>query len=140
MGGKSGVLPSLFIPPRPPFTLTNEAAKEIYGTCDNAEHLSNLRCDGRRCVERYGRGCVDVFRDDRVFATPGKDVQTIFISRFFGGFFGACPLTCVGAVFADMFNNRQRGLAITVFSMTVFSGPLLAPFIGGFISMSYLGW
>lgn len=32
----------------------------------------------------------------------GKDVQTIFISRFFGGFFGACPLTIVGAVFADM--------------------------------------
>lgn len=32
----------------------------------------------------------------------GKDVQTIFISRFFGGFFGACPLTVVGAVFADM--------------------------------------
>lgn len=69
-----------------------------------------------------------------------KDVQTIFICRFFAGFFGACPLTCVGAVFADMFSNKQRGLAITVFSMTVFSGPLLAPFIGGFITSSYLGW
>lgn len=32
----------------------------------------------------------------------GKDLQTIFICRFFGGFFGACPLTVVGAVFADM--------------------------------------
>lgn len=70
----------------------------------------------------------------------GKDSQTIFICRFFGGFCGACPLTVVGAVFADMFSNRQRGLAITVFSMTVFSGPLLAPFIGGFILESYLGW
>jgi DHA1 family multidrug resistance protein-like MFS transporter len=39
-----------------------------------------------------------------------------------------------------MFNNRTRGIAITVFSMTVFTGPLLAPFIGGFITMSYLGW
>ncbi|KAI5370145.1 putative major facilitator superfamily, MFS transporter superfamily [Septoria linicola] len=70
----------------------------------------------------------------------GKDAQTVFICRFFAGFFGACPLTCVGAVFADMFSNRQRGLAITVFSMTVFSGPLLAPSIGGFIVESYLGW
>ncbi|EME87607.1 uncharacterized protein MYCFIDRAFT_201192 [Pseudocercospora fijiensis CIRAD86] len=69
-----------------------------------------------------------------------KDTQTIFICRFFAGFCGACPLTCVGAVFADMFSNRQRGLAITVFSMTVFSGPLMAPFIGGFIVTSYLGW
>jgi DHA1 family multidrug resistance protein-like MFS transporter len=37
-----------------------------------------------------------------VAVATGKDVQTIFISRFFGGFFGACPLTVVGAVFADM--------------------------------------
>lgn len=46
----------------------------------------------------------------------------------------------LGAVFADMFNNRQRGLAVTVFAMTVFAGPLLAPFIGGFINQSFLGW
>jgi DHA1 family multidrug resistance protein-like MFS transporter len=39
-----------------------------------------------------------------------------------------------------MFDNRNRGLAVTVFAMTVFSGPLLAPFIGGFITESYLGW
>ncbi len=69
-----------------------------------------------------------------------KDVQTVFICRFFAGFSGASPLTVVGAVFADMFNNKERGLAVTVFSMAVFAGPLLAPFIGGFINMSYLGW
>lgn len=37
-----------------------------------------------------------------IAAATGKDIQTIFISRFFAGFFGACPLTVVGAVFADM--------------------------------------
>lgn len=37
-----------------------------------------------------------------IAVAAGKDLQTIFISRFFGGFFGACPLTVVGAVFADM--------------------------------------
>jgi len=56
------------------------------------------------------------------------------------GIFGACPLAVVAAVFSDMFDNRTRGLAITVFSMTVFTGPLLAPFIGGFIVESDLGW
>ncbi|OAL50559.1 major facilitator superfamily [Pyrenochaeta sp. DS3sAY3a] len=70
----------------------------------------------------------------------GKDLQTVMICRFFSGFFGACPLTCVAAVFSDMFDNRTRGMAITIFSMTVFTGPLLAPFIGGFIVMSDLGW
>ena len=69
-----------------------------------------------------------------------KDLQTVLITRFFGGFFGACPLAVVAAVFSDMFDNRTRGIAITVFSMTVFTGPLLAPFIGGFITESYLGW
>lgn len=69
-----------------------------------------------------------------------KDLQTIMLCRFFGGVFGASPLAVVAAVFSDMFNNRLRGLAVTLFSMTVFTGPLLAPFIGGFIVDSYLGW
>lgn len=69
-----------------------------------------------------------------------KDLQTILICRFFAGLFGSCPLTVVAAVFADMFNNKLRGLAIAVFSVMVFMGPLLAPFIGGFITDSYLGW
>lgn len=75
-----------------------------------------------------------------VACATGKDIQTILISRFFAGFFGACPLAVVAAVFSDMFDNRTRGIAITLFSMTVFTGPLLAPFIGGFIVESYLGW
>ena len=76
----------------------------------------------------------------QIAAATGKDLQTVLLSRFFGGLFGACPLAVVAAVFSDMFNNRTRGLAITVFSMMVFTGPLLAPFIGGFITQSYLGW
>lgn len=75
-----------------------------------------------------------------VACATGKDLQTILISRFFAGFFGACPLAVVAAVFSDMFDNRTRGIAITLFSMTVFTGPLLAPFVGGYITESYLGW
>jgi DHA1 family multidrug resistance protein-like MFS transporter len=74
-------------------------------------------------------------------AAVGKDLQTVLICRFFGGVFASCPLAVVAAVFSDMFNARTRGLAITVFSMTVFTGPLLAPFIGGFIVMNpHMGW
>ena len=71
----------------------------------------------------------------------GKDLQTVLLCRFFGGVFASCPLAVVAAVFSDMFDNKTRGLAITVFSMTVFTGPLLAPFIGGFTVMNpSLGW
>jgi DHA1 family multidrug resistance protein-like MFS transporter len=78
-----------------------------------------------------------------IFSTAvavGKDLQTVLICRFFADIFGSCPLAVVAAVFADMFNNKLRGLAVAVFSATVFMGPLLAPFIRGFITESYLGW
>ncbi|KAK6387350.1 hypothetical protein LTS17_000617 [Exophiala oligosperma] len=69
-----------------------------------------------------------------------KDLQTLMITRFFTGFFGSCPLAVVAAAFSDMFDNRQRGVAIVIFSSMVFMGPMLGPFIGGFINESYLGW
>lgn len=70
----------------------------------------------------------------------GKDIQTILICRFFAGLFGSCALTIVPAIFSDIFNNEKRGLAIAAFSASVFNGPLCGPFIGGFITNSYLGW
>lgn len=84
--------------------------------------LSELR--GRRLPLIIGMFGFTLFS----FATAtGKDYQTVMLTRFFGGFFGACPLSVVAAVFADCYGNYQRGMAITVFSMTVFTGPLLAP-------------
>lgn len=68
------------------------------------------------------------------------NLQTVLICRFFAGLFGSCPLAVVAAIFADMYNNEVRGLAISAFSATVFMGPLLSPFVGGFITQSYLGW
>ncbi|KAK6084144.1 major facilitator superfamily transporter [Seiridium cupressi] len=75
-----------------------------------------------------------------IACATAKDLQTLLICRFFAGFFGACPLAVVAAVFSDMYNNATRGAAITIFSMAVFTGPLLAPFVGGYIVRSYLGW
>lgn len=76
------------------------------------------------------------------FAVAVSDrLESILICRFFAGCLGAAPLVVVPASFADMFNNSQRGTAIVVFSMCVFVGPLIAPFIGGFIvANESLGW
>ena len=77
----------------------------------------------------------------QIATATGKDLQTVLITRFFGGLFASCPLAVVAAVFSDMFDNKSRGMAITLFSMTVFAGPLMAPFIGGFIIENQsLGW
>jgi len=97
--------------------------------------LSELK--GRRLPLVIGMFGFSIFC---VAAATAKDLQTVLISRFFAGFFGACPLAVVAATFSDMFDNRTRGIAITLFSMAVFTGPLLAPFIGGFIVESHLGW
>ncbi|CAG8140680.1 unnamed protein product [Penicillium olsonii] len=69
-----------------------------------------------------------------------KDIQTIMICRFFAGLFAASPISIVPAVFADIFNNTQRGVVMSIFCMAVFIGPFAAPFVGGFIAMSSLGW
>lgn len=69
-----------------------------------------------------------------------KDIQTLIICRFFGGVFGASQLTVVPGVLADIFDNTYRGMAISLYALTVFIGPLCAPFVGGFIASSYLGW
>lgn len=76
-----------------------------------------------------------------IFAcATAENLQTLLLCRFFAGFTGSAPLTVVGAAFADMFGNTTRGIALTMFSGTVFCGPLLAPIVSGFIAESYLGW
>lgn len=76
------------------------------------------------------------------FAVAVSDrLESILICRFFAGCLGAAPLVVVPASFADMFGNETRGTAIVIFSMCVFVGPLMAPFIGGFIvANTSLGW
>ena len=69
-----------------------------------------------------------------------KDYQTLMLCRFFAGVFGSCPLTVVAAVFADMYSNEVRGVAVACFSATIFIGPFVGPMLGGFITKSYLGW
>lgn len=75
-----------------------------------------------------------------ISAAVSKDIQTLIICRFFSGLCGASQLSVVPAVLADLYDNTTRGVAITLYSLTVFVGPFSAPFIGGFIASSYLGW
>ncbi|KAI0970775.1 polyamine transporter 1 [Xylaria arbuscula] len=97
--------------------------------------LSELK--GRRLPILISMFAFSIFT---IACATAKDLQTLIICRFFAGFFGAAPLAVVAAVFSDMFDNATRGIALTSFSMGVFTGPLLAPLVGGFIVDSYLGW
>jgi MFS transporter, DHA1 family, multidrug resistance protein len=75
-----------------------------------------------------------------VASAVAKDIQTLTICRFFAGACGAGQLTVVPGLLADVFDNVYRGVAIQLYALTVFGGPFTAPFVGGFITSSDLGW
>ena len=46
------------------------------------------------------------------------------------------PLTNAGGATADIFEAKERGLALSVFSAAPFMGPVLGPILGGFLGMT----
>lgn len=68
-------------------------------------------------------------------ACGAKDINTLLIMRFFSGTFGSSTMTNSGGIIADMFEARDRGLAMGVFSAMPFLGPSIGPVAGGFLSM-----
>ncbi|KAI7168041.1 putative bicyclomycin resistance protein [Hortaea werneckii] len=65
----------------------------------------------------------------------------------FLGIFGSSIFTIGCAAARDiqtliiyLYNSTYRGMAISLYALTVFGGPFLAPFMGEFIAASYLGW
>lgn len=95
-----------------------------------------------------------------IFQIPvavAQNLETIMVCRFFGGFFASAPLAVVGGALADFFDPINRGVAMSIFGASTFCGPVrlssspfvvcnanssqaLGPILGGFITMSYLGW
>ncbi|WWC67051.1 uncharacterized protein I206_100958 [Kwoniella pini CBS 10737] len=69
-----------------------------------------------------------------------ENLQAIFITRFFAGVFSSAPVTVVGGGIADMWNQRERGSAIVIYSLCIVGGPTVAPVIGAAVSQSYLTW
>jgi multidrug resistance protein len=72
-------------------------------------------------------------------AAGSQNLWTLLILRFFGGAFGSSPLTNAGGVVADLFAAKERGLAMSVFSIAPFMGPVLGPIVSGFLGMTE-GW
>ncbi|KAJ3579749.1 hypothetical protein NPX13_g813 [Xylaria arbuscula] len=78
-----------------------------------------------------------------IFTIPiavGKNIQTLLISRFFQGAFGAAPLSLAAGGVVDIWSPENRGIAIAACIGTIFGSPVLAPIIGNFVAASYLGW
>ena len=76
----------------------------------------------------------------QVGVAVAQNAYTIMICRFFAGVLGVAPLCVVGGALADFWDPVQRGVAVGIYSMCTFVGPVAAPIMGGYIAQSYLGW
>lgn len=67
------------------------------------------------------------------------NMASLIVFRFLAGFFGSSPLVNTGGTLVDMFDAKQRGLAMAIFASAPFLGPALGPITGGFLGES-AGW
>ncbi|KAJ5729710.1 uncharacterized protein N7483_004218 [Penicillium malachiteum] len=81
-----------------------------------------------------------VFAIFQIPVAVAQNLQTIFICRFLGGLFASAPLAIVSGILADLFESVERGIAVSIFAGATFIGPVAGPIVGGFITMSHLGW
>lgn len=68
-----------------------------------------------------------------------QTIETILVSRFFGGFFGSALMSNSPASVNDIVSDNHRALAFGFWSIGPTNGPVYGPIIGGFV-FQYLGW
>lgn len=85
---------------------------------------------GRQLIFFFSFGAFTAFN---AATTAATNIQSVLVLRFLAGSFGSSPLTNAGAVVADMFEAKERGLALCLFSVAPFMGPVLGPVAGGFL-------
>lgn len=67
------------------------------------------------------------------------NIDTILVSRFFGGLFGSALMSNSPASVNDIISDEHRALAFGFWSIGPTNGPVYGPIIGGFV-YEYLGW
>ncbi|KAM0746669.1 Benomyl/methotrexate resistance protein [Meredithblackwellia eburnea MCA 4105] len=88
---------------------------------------------GRRRVHIFTYAPFAIFQ---IGCALARNVETLLICRFLAGTFGSAPLTNAGGVISDMFSAADRALALSMFALAPFAGPVLGPIIGGFVGQN----
>lgn len=68
-----------------------------------------------------------------------RNIETVLVTRFFGGFFGSALMSNSPASVNDIVSDKHRALAFGFWSIGPTNGPVYGPIIGGFV-FEYLGW
>ncbi|KAL7662858.1 Major facilitator superfamily (MFS) profile domain-containing protein [[Candida] zeylanoides] len=92
--------------------------------------LSESQLFGRKLVLDVSIWIAFLFNLGCAFSTTTAQMM---VCRFVGGIFGSCPLNVGAGVLSDLFDARQRNMALAGFSLAPLLGPVIAPLIAGFI-------
>ncbi|RDB16604.1 hypothetical protein Hypma_002799 [Hypsizygus marmoreus] len=92
---------------------------------------------GRRPIFLITMICYTIFHIGQALA---PNIETLLITRYLSGFFAVAPLTNCGGVIADIWSAVGRGPATSLFTASVFIGPVIGPIISGYIVESHLSW
>ncbi|KIY53422.1 MFS general substrate transporter [Fistulina hepatica ATCC 64428] len=95
--------------------------------------------------EQYGRRPLFivpyfVYTCFQIGCALSPNTASIIIFRFLGGTFAAAPLTNSGAIISDIWDARNRGKAIGIFTTAPFAGPALGPIVAGYLSVAGVSW
>lgn len=64
------------------------------------------------------------------------NAASVFITRFFAGFFGSAPTSNVMAALDDIWGRERRGVAVSFYAVAVNGGASLGPLIGSALVMN----
>ncbi|KIJ13801.1 hypothetical protein PAXINDRAFT_13348 [Paxillus involutus ATCC 200175] len=92
--------------------------------------------------EQYGRRPIFVytFFVSMIGCALSQNTASILVFRFLGGTFAAAPLSNSGALISDIWDARERGAALAIFTITPFSGPAIGPVVRGYLYQAGVSW
>lgn len=82
-----------------------------------------------------------------IFIIPcgvAKNIETLIVCRLLDGIFFSAPMTLIGGSLADIWEAKDRGQAMAIFSAAPFLGPVFGPVLGSLVvlgsSWSWVYW
>ncbi|RCH98226.1 hypothetical protein CU098_010569, partial [Rhizopus stolonifer] len=92
---------------------------------------------GRKPIYIVALGIYTIFN---IPCAVAKNIETVLVCRFFGGFFASVALTLAGGSISDLFPTETRGNAIAYFAAAPYAGPVLGPIVGGWVGVGTGNW
>ncbi|CEL03908.1 Putative Synaptic vesicle transporter SVOP and related transporters [Aspergillus calidoustus] len=99
--------------------------------------LSSLPTLGRSPV--YVLGCL-AFCLFNIGTALAKNLQTVLVLRFFGGFAGSTPISVGGASLMEIFKPNEFPYAIAFYAVSGVCGPVLGPILGTLVIKRWNTW